>query len=366
MEVSDDDYNLEFRSVKDDAWYTCAVVLDHGNHRLRVKLEGYSQSYFDEVFSIADFTTHREIEQFVQRFRPFSNPVQDYECSRIVQGVIVCAAYRRHEEVRYFDAIVDAVRYKEHTAEECLCSYLLCWQHGPSEGNVTKATIEDVCLLSHGDINPKIIEFTNLMKQQLKGSSIRPQVFGSAGRSSHAGSPELSDHDIDMGGAKTTDRHHYIVLENLEKDLCPLLMMDFIQEHTSITAQTYVFPSLLLETNARGAIMVDSFTKLKRIYDFINNPNHLITSFSGRPWVMAENILRSGTFNTNLLSLQPNYENWNTENVLKVVRVGTEESKKSKQLKDLYLTFRNHLNVLVQRLDTEEKKEPGAFSFCKL
>ncbi|XP_022036258.1 uncharacterized protein LOC110938093 isoform X2 [Helianthus annuus] len=299
MEVSDEDYNLEFRSMKDDAWYTCAVVLDHGNDRLRVKLEGYSQSYFDEVFSIADFSSHCEIEQFVQRFRPFSNPVQDYECSRIVQGVIVCAAYRRHEEVRYFDAIVDA-------------------------------------------------------------------VFGSAGRCSHAGSPELSDHDIDMGGAKTTDRHHYIVLENLEKDLCPLLMMDFIQEHTSITAQTYVFPSLLLETNARGAIMVDSITKLKRIYDFINNPNHLITSFSGRPWVMAENILRSGTFNTNLLSLQPNYENWNTENVLKVVRVGTEESRKSKQLKDLYLKFRNHLNVLVQRLDTEEKKEPGAFSFCKL
>lgn len=94
---------------------------------------------------------------------------------------------------------------------------------------------------------------------------------------------ESPDQDIDMGGAIAAGcSHHYIILENLEKDLCPLIMMDFIHEHTSIRAQTYVFPSLSSETYARGAIVVDKRSNLKRIYDFISNPNHFIISFSER------------------------------------------------------------------------------------
>ncbi|XP_076935070.1 uncharacterized protein LOC143601571 [Bidens hawaiensis] len=134
-------------------------------------------------------------------------------------------------------------------------------------------------------------------------------------------------------------------------------MMDFIHEHTSITAQTCVLPSLLLETYARGAIMVDSKTKLKRICDFINNPNHFITSFSGRPWVIAEVDLRSGVFNTNLQSLQPKYESYSRQNELKIVRLGTEEFRKAKELKDLYMAFHNHQKGLVQRLAMEENKK---------
>ncbi|XP_076935706.1 uncharacterized protein LOC143602510 [Bidens hawaiensis] len=169
-----------------------------------------------------------------------------------------------------------------------------------------------------------------------------------------------------MGGTKMIDCHHYVLLENLDKDLCPLLMMEFIREHTSITAQTCVFPSLFGEIYARGAIMVDSSTKLKRIYDFVNDPSHLITSFSGRPWITAKENLRSGTFNTNLQSLQPKYENYSAQNELKVVRSGTEEYRKSKQLKDLYLVFHNHIQGLMQRLAIEEKKNEDQFSFCKL
>ncbi|KAF5812174.1 putative SAWADEE domain-containing protein [Helianthus annuus] len=367
MAVSITDYNLEYRCSTDDAWYTCAVVLDDVNRNLRVKFRDFVQSFYDEVFSVANFSTHSEIEQFLLRFRPVSKPVEDYECSGIIQGMLVCAIYRNKDEALYFDAVVDAVRYKAHKPEECLCSYLLCWQHGPGNGNVTKSTIEDICLITDGAIHPKLIEFANLMKQQLKGASVQSQVFGSAGHSSHVGSSaELSDHDIDMGGVKTTGRHHYIMLENLEKDLCPLLMMDFIHEHTSITAESYVFPSLLAETYARGAIMVDSTTKLKRIYDFINNPNHIITSFSGRPWVLAEDDLRTGTFNANLHSLQPKYENYGTKNELKVVRLGTEEYRECKQQKDLFLEFRGHVNGLVKRLGMEEKKNRDLFSFCKL
>ncbi|XP_076884276.1 uncharacterized protein LOC143592659 [Bidens hawaiensis] len=173
---------------------------------------------------------------------------------------------------------------------------------------------------------------------------------------------ELSDHDKDIDGDKKTNCHHYIVLENLDKDLCPLLMMDFIHEHTSITAQTYVFPSLLLETYAQGAILVDNGTKLKTIYEFISNPNHFITSFSGRPWVVGEENLRSGTFNTNLQSLQPKYGNYSTKNALKVVQLGTEEYMVAKQSRDLYLAYRNHLKGLMQRLAKEENKNRDSSS----
>ncbi|KAM0068418.1 hypothetical protein Hdeb2414_s0002g00072921 [Helianthus debilis subsp. tardiflorus] len=115
-------------------------------------------------------------------------------------------------------------------------------------------------------------------------------VFGSLEHNSYVGSsagreciwPEVIDHDVDIGGVKKTDRHHYVVLTNLDKDLCPLLMRHFIHKHTSITAQTCVFPTLLQETYVRGAILVDNKTKLKRICDFVNNPNHFITSFFGR------------------------------------------------------------------------------------
>ncbi|KAI3786411.1 hypothetical protein L1987_40063 [Smallanthus sonchifolius] len=302
------DYNLEYRSKKDEAWYTCGVVLEDGK-QLRVKFRDFIQSYFDEVYSIANFLTHHEIEQFLKRFRPVSELIEYNECSRVIEGMKVCAMYKGADEVLYFDAIVDAVHHKEHTPEKCLCTYLLFWQHGHGEGNMTATTLEDIYLIMHGAIHPKIAEFTNLVKQQLEGVSLQSQasfsvnVFGSVGCSSHVGSS---------------------------------------------AAQTYVFPSSLAETYARGAIMVDSSIKLKRVYEFINNPNHFITSFSGRPWVIVEDSFKTGTLNTNLQSLQPKYENC-TKNELKIVRLGTEEYRKSKQLKDLYLEFRNHLKGLVQR-----------------
>ncbi|KAK9075524.1 hypothetical protein SSX86_003848 [Deinandra increscens subsp. villosa] len=369
------DFNLEYRS-RDDAWYTCGVVLEDGK-QLRVKFQDFIESHFDEVFSIADLSTHHEIEQLIRKFRPVSVPLEDNECSKVIEGMKVCAIYRRGEEVLYFDAIVDDVHYIEHTPEKCLCTYLLFWQNGPGKGNITATTLEDICLIMDGAIHPKVSDFVNFAKQKLKISSNeksdKSQESGNVGHSSRgrfsAGRersfPELSDQDRDLGGVNQTDHHHYVMLENLEIDLCPLLMMDFIQEHTSIAAQAFVFPSLLAETYARGAIMVDSITKLRRIYDFINNPNHFITSFSGRPWVIAEDKLRSGTLNINLQSFQPKHENYSTNRELKVVRSGTEEYRKSKQLKDLYLELRNHIKGLVQRFSMEEQNR-DPYGFCKL
>ena len=81
-----------------------------------------------------------------------------------------------------------------------------------------------------------------------------------------------------MGGVKDAGFHHYIILENLEKNLSPVIMTEFIHEQTSITTSTFVFPSLSSETYARGAVIVDTRQKLKMIHEFITNPNHFIVS----------------------------------------------------------------------------------------
>ncbi|XP_076886330.1 uncharacterized protein LOC143536160 [Bidens hawaiensis] len=102
---------VEFRPNKDDdeAWYTCRVDLEDGNQLLRVKFQSF-YSLSDEVFTIADFSTHRQTQQFLHKFRPVSEPIDDNECSRLTQGMRVCAVYRgKQKPLRYYDAIVDAV-----------------------------------------------------------------------------------------------------------------------------------------------------------------------------------------------------------------------------------------------------------------
>ncbi|XP_071700779.1 uncharacterized protein [Rutidosis leptorrhynchoides] len=378
-------YKFDYRSTNDDAWYNCGIVLDHEKQQLRVKFEHFKPIENDEVFSITDFKDQDQLDEFIARFRPVSLVLDDNECSRVIEGMTVCATYGDEDSLRYFDAVVDAVYYKEHTAKKCLCNYMLFWQHGPQEGNITATKLENISLISYGVDDLILSEFSKLVEENLRGKSsefflipkssflskitssnetLLPQEFGSVGHSSLVGHSkgkerfflELSDQDRDMGGVKETGRHHYIILENLERDLCPTLMMMFIHEQTEITAQAYVFPNLSMETYARGAIVVESKSNLKRLYEFINNPNQFIVSSTGRPWVIAEDKHRIGNFKTNLQGLQPRVENVNTDSELKVVWLGTEEYRNAKQLKDLFIEYRNHLNGLAQRLEKEEDK----------
>lgn len=382
-------FNLDYKSIKDDAWYTSGVVLEDNDRRLRVKLQDFVDSTFDEVFTVKEFQNLDDVSKFVRRFRLVSVAVEDNECAKVTENMTVCASFHGDDgSLRYFDAVVDTVHYKEHTPEKCICNYVLHWQHGPAVGNLTAATLEDIYLIKSGPIDSSVAKFTKFVKEKLKGGSSeftlipkmpflsprtssnetmskshKSQEFGTAGHSSHDGSVEgserfgaqFSDDDRDMGGVKQTGSHHYIILENLEKDLCPVLMTAFIHEQTSITAQAYVFPCLSKEIYARGAIVADSRPNLTKIYKFISNPNHFIISCSGRPWVIAEDILRTGSFNTNLRELRPKSENYNTRE-LKVVHLGSEEYTKAKKLKDQYTEYRNHLNGLVRSLDKGEKK----------
>ncbi|CAI9294906.1 unnamed protein product [Lactuca saligna] len=339
---------LDFRSKKDDAWYACGVVLD--GKKLRVKFKDFVESFHDEVFSISDFSTHREIEQFLLRFRPTSMPIEENECSKVIEGMMVSATYTRDGLVRFFDAIVDAVNYKEHTPGKCLCTYLLFWQHGPAEGNITAASIDDICLIMSGAIDPRVTEFAKLVREKLRGASSQSSFtskapFLSKKTSSNQTLNKLQefsgDGDSRNGGSSEGRERFKIQLNDQDRDM---------------GAQAYVFLSLSAETYARGALVLNSKSKLKRIYEFINNPNHFIVSSSGRPWVIAEDMLRNGTFNINLQSLQLKCKNQNTESKLIIVRLGTDEYTRAKQLKEIYMEFRDHVNILVEKLDMEEKK----------
>ncbi|XP_022017294.1 uncharacterized protein LOC110916965 isoform X3 [Helianthus annuus] len=344
----DVNYNLEFRSTKDDGWYHCGVVLEHRN-RLRVKFKHFDQICNDEVFSVSDFSTNDDVSKFLQRFRPESEPIGDNRCSRVSEGLMVSAACTGGNHLRKFDAVVEAVIKKKHSPEKCLCTCLLFWQHGPEEGHTTRTNLSSVYLIKSGSVDPTVLNFTKLVKEKVNRASIeftlipknpylfkgtssnenitKPQDFGSVGHSSHDGFSagfvilpnivvrvKYTDGPLgsegffpvsDQGCEKETGNQHYLILENLETDLCPLFLIDFIHEQTLITAQAYIIPHLLSETCARAAIVVDKKTELETIYKFLNNPNHIIVSSSGRPWVLAEDKVRTGSFSTNLHGFPP-------------------------------------------------------------
>lgn len=88
------------------------------------------------------------------------------------------------------------------------------------------------------------------------------------------------DHDKDLGGQ--CSNYHLILVENLERNLLPSSLRDFIHEHTSVLSQVHVFPCPSYMPYARGIIVADCEKKLQKIQQFLDNPIHLIVSSRGR------------------------------------------------------------------------------------
>lgn len=82
-----------------------------------------------------------------------------------------------------------------------------------------------------------------------------------------------------MGSGCNTE---FILICNLENDLTPSSIKDFIYKQTSILPQAFIFPRLLSDPFTRGVIMVDSEKKVQIIYEFLENPNHIVVSLRGR------------------------------------------------------------------------------------
>ncbi|CAK9167194.1 unnamed protein product [Ilex paraguariensis] len=406
-------YDLEFRSTADDAWYSARVVVE--NDTMTVKLCDFPDSV-DEKFNAADFKTPEDVDEFVQRFRQISEQLQDSHCSRLVEGLTVCALFKlKEDDIRFYDAVVEAVHNSKHSfvneEEECLCTFVLFWQHGPKWGEMTPANIADICLIeSSASLDPRVTSFSRMAKEKFEicsrnsssvsdggislskigkcdkekiCSTIKPKSSSSqciiqeesAGQfGSLVGKAEgkvrkicQQDHDRDLGGnyidmnsIKNPRIHYFILIENIEKDLSPSSIMEFIHKQTSVSPLAYVFPSLSMESYTRGAIVLDCKKELCKINEFLNNPDHIILSSRGRPWVITEKSVKHGTFKMGLGGLMPKsqYEiqNTNIENELRVVHSGTGEFRTAKRLRDLFVEFVDHQHRLHKRLALEERE----------
>nr|XP_043620080.1 uncharacterized protein LOC122591922 [Erigeron canadensis] len=195
-------FNLEYRSTQDDAWYTSGVILDHHNQLLRVKFKEFPEIQHDEVFSVSDFSSSDDVDEFRRRFRAETVPVEDNECTKVIEGMTVCAAYTEDGICRYFDAIVDAVYYKEHTHEKCVCNYLLVWQHGPGENNISATKLEDIYIIMTYAVDPTVAEFIKLVKDKLRGASSQfsliPKSSSFSKKSSSSGTFNMSQARISL------------------------------------------------------------------------------------------------------------------------------------------------------------------------
>ncbi|KAJ6334296.1 hypothetical protein OIU78_011234 [Salix suchowensis] len=140
------DYDVEFRSLADDAWYSVCTVLD--GEKLTLKYQNFSDDD-DSIF-------------------------EDNECHKVVGGVVVCVSHSFDgSDNRFYDATVDDVVRKEHSfdqgGEMCLCTYIVIMQHGPVAGCLVNKTIESLCLVqSYACLDPNLQLFLKMVKERLQ------------------------------------------------------------------------------------------------------------------------------------------------------------------------------------------------------
>lgn len=83
--------------------------------------------------------------------------------------------------------------------EECLCTFVISWFHGPKKGYLTETGIEGMCILKGvAQVGPKIASFLKLVNRNLGKSSCmliaasRYEVSASEGSSCVNGGSNLS------------------------------------------------------------------------------------------------------------------------------------------------------------------------------
>ncbi|KAK8588523.1 hypothetical protein V6N13_087438 [Hibiscus sabdariffa] len=395
-DTAEEGYDMEFRSSLDDAWYSVRLLLEgESSNKLRIKYDHFPDN-IDDVFEAENFKSEDEINDFVGRFRKVSAQLQDHDCSKVVKGMHVCASDTfSGGEVLFYDAIVDDILRKEHSnlndQEECNCIFLVFWLHGPIVGNVSYKGVANICLPQDSELHPKVATFRDIaisnstkashkfvsgttskdLVIQLKennSSLIVKQKQSFAGNLRHGKyawqpSSEVRPseggncddrQDTDVGGDK---KLYVILVQNLEKELSSLAVSKFIHKQTSIATQVYIFPSLPWEPYTNGVIMLDCIKDVeRRLFGFLQNPNHFIVSSNGRPWVATEKLSMNDNWTLMLKSPNKllNRRDVGFNNELKVVCSGTKEYEKAKEQRDLFLQFIDHQKRLYEKLRSEE------------
>lgn len=196
--------------------------------------------------------------------------------------------------------------------EECLCTFVLEWIHGPNAGNLTYTTIENICRVrSTAQTDPKLDSFLkraaerfvitpdpvpvskrddtpnikhkrsflqriNHDTRRAKRSTVG-KIGSSEGRiGSH---PESSFQDTDFGGG---GNQYVILLGNLDKGLSPSMVSEFIKRETFVSPQVYIYPNFTSDTSTQGALMLDCEKQFQKLSEFLDRPNQIIISSGGR------------------------------------------------------------------------------------
>ncbi|XP_058068339.1 uncharacterized protein LOC131217435 [Magnolia sinica] len=169
---------LDFREYDNDAWYGVRLVLE--GETLTVKFLDFGDES-DKRLGPSDFEDQKALDDFAERFRPTSVQLQDGECRRVIEGKTVCASHTfGDDDVRFYDAVVETVYSSEHTfdkgEEQCLCEFVLFWQHGPIAGTKTLTSIEHICLIQPGSAqnDPNLDFFFEISRKKLELGSHRP------------------------------------------------------------------------------------------------------------------------------------------------------------------------------------------------
>ncbi|XP_026423491.1 uncharacterized protein LOC113319452 [Papaver somniferum] len=166
--------NLDFRSTKDDAWYTVGKVsLSKAKNILTVRYAGFDKED-DEKFSAKGFKTVKELDDFLNRFRPACVQLQDEECSDVSRGLMVCALLDQgDEDKKFYDGVIESINRKRHKrkggAESCACAFVVGWLEGPGENGIQQMGIEGICRLQPGSplFDPALAYFVKVSREQL-------------------------------------------------------------------------------------------------------------------------------------------------------------------------------------------------------
>ncbi|XP_049932649.1 uncharacterized protein LOC116250034 isoform X2 [Nymphaea colorata] len=401
----------------DDAWYD--VELHMQGEVLTVEFCNLEPPV-RERFTSSMFRDDADVELFRKKFRRNSSQLQDGECHRVREGMMVCGSLSSTEgDLRFYDAKVLEVFPAEHKVvdgeEECLCKFVLLWLHGPNAGSTTCTEIANICLLRHGNaqIHPLLDAFVNISRKKINqrlqshassgvgfsGGSVGshaslPAVVGqelvckslslSSSKFRHStsckdsgitltrkdgsscrGSQEIvggvnvgSEAENIVGRPEIATKWHYFIINNLDPELSPADIVNFIYHHTSILCNVFFGPKLSTEYCSRGIVFLEGEENLGKLSSFLEDPCQLITSSTGRPWLIAEH--GSGTLDMIYGSLGLNltcFQEINTEQQrrylpenLKIVHEGTSEYAVGLQQKQLWIEFQHQFEDLYKNL----------------
>ena len=73
-----------------------------------------------------------------------------------------------------------------------------------------------------------------------------------------------------------------ILIGNVDKTLSPPTIAEFLHSQTEVLPAVYIYPCLSVEIFTRGAIVMDCEKDFQKLCDFLDNPNHIIMSSTGR------------------------------------------------------------------------------------